>query len=75
MVRWSDLDLSDTIALRRRFFADRPRLHDAGGFGARHNCRCSWPARYRYGLPLLARLLPAVVNSYKLNVFTLGTPS
>lgn len=24
-VRWFDLDLPDTIALRRRFFADRPR--------------------------------------------------
>jgi hypothetical protein len=35
----------------------------------------SRPARYRYGIPLLARLLPAVVNSYKLNLFTLGTQS
>jgi hypothetical protein len=26
-----------------------------------------WPARYRYGMPLLAGLLPTVVNSYKLN--------
>jgi len=32
----------------------------------------SWPARYRYGLPLLARLLPAVVNSYKINLFRLA---
>jgi len=32
----------------------------------------SWPARYRYGLPLLARLVPGVVNSYKLNLFRLG---
>ena len=31
------------------------------------------PARYRYGLLLLARLLPAVVNSYKLNLFRLGS--
>jgi O-methyltransferase involved in polyketide biosynthesis len=31
----------------------------------------SWPARYRYGLPLLARLIPAVVNGYRLNLFQL----
>jgi hypothetical protein len=35
----------------------------------------SWPARYRYGMPLLARLLPAIVNSYKLNLFRFGTQS
>jgi hypothetical protein len=35
----------------------------------------SWPARYRYGMPLLARVLPAVVNSYKLNLFRFGTRS
>lgn len=33
----------------------------------------SWPARCRYGLPLLARLVPAVVNSYKFNLFRLGS--
>lgn len=174
MVRWFDLDLSDTIALRRRFFVDRPRctmlvgsvldtdwfdtvaaapgpylfvgeavfvylaeeqvrtvlsqlahrfegsvlaFDTAGAMMLRNQHRngsmhavaarmqwvcedpreleqCglkllqtrtfatpqpeiakSWPARYRYGLPLLARLLPAVVNSYKLNLFTLGTRS
>jgi O-methyltransferase involved in polyketide biosynthesis len=32
----------------------------------------TWPARYRYGMPLLARLLPFVVNNYKLNLFRLG---
>ncbi len=31
----------------------------------------SWPARYRYGIPLLL----SVVNSYKLNLFTLDTQS
>jgi O-methyltransferase involved in polyketide biosynthesis len=171
-VRWFDLDLPDTIALRRRFFADRPRrtmlagsvldtewfdtvaaspgpymfvceavlvylakeqvrtvlsqlahrfdgsvvaLDTAGAVMLRNQHRngsmhavaarmqwvcedpreleqwglklvqtCtfatpqpevgnSWPARYRYGMPLLARLLPAVVNSYKLNLFRLGT--
>lgn len=33
----------------------------------------SWPARYRYALLLLARLLPTVVNSYKVNLFRLGS--
>jgi O-methyltransferase involved in polyketide biosynthesis len=173
-VRWFDLDLSDTIALRRRFFADRPRctmlvgsvldtdwfdtvaaapgpylfvceavfvylaeqqvrtvlsqlahrfagsviaFDTAGAVMLRNQHRngsmhavaarmqwvcedpreleqCGlkllqtrtfatpqpeiakrWPGRYRYGMPLLARLLPAVVNSYRLNLFTLGTPS
>jgi O-methyltransferase involved in polyketide biosynthesis len=170
-VRWFDLDLPDTIALRRRFFADRPRCtmlagsvldtdwfdtvsaargpylfvceavfvylaeeqvrtvlsrlahwfagsviafdtagaamlrnqHRNGSMhavAARMQWVCEdplevepwgltllqtrtfatpqpevangWPARYRYGMPLLARLLP-VVNSYKLNLFRLGT--
>ncbi|WP_019973206.1 class I SAM-dependent methyltransferase [Mycobacterium sp. 141] len=29
----------------------------------------TWPARYRYGMQLMARLMPSVVNSYRLNVF------
>jgi O-methyltransferase involved in polyketide biosynthesis len=32
----------------------------------------SWPVRYRYGMPLLARMLPAVVNAYRFNLFRLG---
>jgi hypothetical protein len=32
----------------------------------------TWPMRYRYGLPLLARFVPAIVNSYKLNLFRLS---
>ncbi|BCK58827.1 class I SAM-dependent methyltransferase [Nocardia wallacei] len=31
----------------------------------------TWPWRYRFGMPLLARLLPPVVNSYKVNLFSL----
>ncbi|BBX33415.1 O-methyltransferase domain-containing protein [Mycolicibacterium mageritense DSM 44476 = CIP 104973] len=31
-----------------------------------------WPARYRYGLPALARIAGPAVNSYKLNLFRLG---
>lgn len=33
----------------------------------------NWPLRYRYGMPLLARLVPPMVNSYKLNLFRLGS--
>jgi hypothetical protein len=32
----------------------------------------SWPARYRYGMPLLSRILPTVVNGYRFNLFRLG---
>jgi O-methyltransferase involved in polyketide biosynthesis len=170
-IRWFDLDLPDTIALRRRFFADRPRCtmlagsvlntdwfdtvaaapgpylfvseavfvylagrqvrtvlsqlaqrfdgsliafdttgavmlrnqHRNGSMhavSARMQWACedpheieqwgpkllqtrtfatpqpevadTWPARYRYGMPLLARLVPAVVNSYRFNLFRLG---
>jgi O-methyltransferase involved in polyketide biosynthesis len=173
-VRWFDLDLADTIALRRRFFVDRPRctmlvgsvldtdwfdtvaaapgpylfvceavfvylaaeqvravlsqladrfagsmiaFDTAGAVMLRNQHRngsmhavdarmqwvcedpreveqcgltllqtCtfatpqpevanSWPARYRYGMSMLARLLPAVVNGYKLNLFMLDTQS
>lgn len=31
-----------------------------------------WPVRYRFGLPLLARILPGTVNSFKVNLFELG---
>lgn len=29
----------------------------------------AWPAHYRYGTRLMARVMPSVVNSYRLNVF------
>jgi O-methyltransferase involved in polyketide biosynthesis len=31
----------------------------------------TWPARYRYGMPLMARLVPPIVNAYKMNLFKL----
>lgn len=31
----------------------------------------TWPVRYRYGLPLVARLVPAMVKSYRMNLFRL----
>ncbi|MBU9763529.1 class I SAM-dependent methyltransferase [Mycobacterium sp. TNTM28] len=33
----------------------------------------TWPARYRHGLPLMARLVPSVIKGYKLNLFRLGS--
>lgn len=35
----------------------------------------TWPARYRYGMPLLARVLPFMVNSYRMNLFRLSPPN
>ncbi len=31
-----------------------------------------WPWRYRFGMPLLARVVPPLIGAYKLNLFTLG---
>ena len=33
----------------------------------------TWPPQRRYGMPLLARLAPPVVNTYKFNLFRLAT--
>lgn len=33
----------------------------------------TWPWQRRYGMPILARLVPAMVNTYKFNLFELGT--
>jgi len=33
----------------------------------------SWPPRRRYGMPMLARLVPSIVNTYKFNLFRLAT--
>ena len=51
-----------------------PKLLQTGTFATpQPEVANTWPARYRYGLLLLARLLPTVVNSYKLNLFRLGS--
>ena len=34
----------------------------------------TWPPQRRYGMPVLARLAPPIVNTYKFNLFTLATP-
>ncbi|GAA5064429.1 class I SAM-dependent methyltransferase [Nocardia callitridis] len=31
----------------------------------------NWPWRYKYGMPIMARLVPPVIKSYKLNLFDL----
>ncbi|WP_109562129.1 hypothetical protein [Mycolicibacter icosiumassiliensis] len=30
------------------------------------------PVRYRYGMPVLAKILPGLVNTYRFNLFRLG---
>lgn len=35
----------------------------------------TWPPQRRYGMPLLARLAPSMVNTYKFNLFRLPTKS
>jgi len=34
----------------------------------------SWPPQRRYGMPMLARLVPPIVNTYKFNLLRLATP-
>ncbi|MFJ3876673.1 class I SAM-dependent methyltransferase [Streptomyces sp. NPDC090077] len=34
----------------------------------------TWPRRHRHGMPLLARLLPPLVNAYRMNLFDLEAP-
>jgi O-methyltransferase involved in polyketide biosynthesis len=34
----------------------------------------TWPPQRRYGMPLLARLAPAMVNTYKFNLFRAASP-
>jgi len=34
----------------------------------------TWPPQRRYGMPVLARLLPSIVNTYKFNLFRLAPP-
>lgn len=49
------------------------RLLDSRTFAtAQPEVAKTWPARYRYGLPLMARVLPSMVNVYRLNLFRLN---
>ena len=69
------------VAARMQWGCDDPS--EVETWGPKLLCNCTfatpqpdvastWPMRYRYGLPLLARFVPAIVNSYKLNLFRLG---
>ncbi|MFB7941034.1 class I SAM-dependent methyltransferase [Streptomyces sp. NPDC127049] len=50
------------------------RLHESRTFATpQPDVARDWPWRHRYGMPLLARLAPPVVNSYRMNLFTLET--
>jgi O-methyltransferase involved in polyketide biosynthesis len=70
------------VAARMQWVCDDPRelerwgpeLLDTRTFATpQPDVASTWPARYRYGMPLLARLLPLIVNNYKLNLFRLAT--
>lgn len=48
------------------------RLRDSRTFAtAQPDVARTWPWRHRYGMPLLARLVPPAVNSYRMNLFAL----
>ncbi|MGW6536917.1 class I SAM-dependent methyltransferase [Streptomyces sp. NPDC055051] len=48
------------------------RLHESRTFATlQPDVGRGWPWRHRYGMSLLARLAPPVVNSYRMNLFTL----
>jgi O-methyltransferase involved in polyketide biosynthesis len=50
-----------------------PKLLQARTFATpQPDVATNWPARYRYRMPLLARLLPAVINGFRFNLFRLG---
>jgi hypothetical protein len=69
------------VAARMQWLCDDPRqlerwgpeLLDTRTFATRNQISPPPGPRYRYGMPLLARLLPFIVNSYKLNLFRLAT--
>ncbi|GAB3451405.1 hypothetical protein GCM10027570_27990 [Streptomonospora sediminis] len=50
------------------------RLLDSRTFATpRPETARTWPPRYRWGMPLLARMLPWAMNSCRLNLFALST--
>lgn len=66
------------LSARMRWTCDHPgelehwglRLLDSRTFATpQPELARTWPWRYRFGMPLLARLAPTVVNTYKLNLF------
>jgi O-methyltransferase involved in polyketide biosynthesis len=64
-------DTTGTVILRNQH-----RNGSMHAVSARMRWVCEDPHQVeQWGMPLLARLLPAIVNSYKLNLFRLGTQS
>lgn len=69
------------LSARMRWVCDDPRelepcglsLLDSRTFASpQPELARDWPLRYRIGMPLLARLLPRIINTYKLNLFAVG---
>jgi O-methyltransferase involved in polyketide biosynthesis len=67
------------VSARMRWTCDDPRrlaawglrLLDSRTFATpQPELARTWPWRYRRGMPLLARVVPRIVNSYRLNLFT-----
>jgi O-methyltransferase involved in polyketide biosynthesis len=68
------------VAARMQWICEEPRLIEGWGHQLleirtfatpQADVAADWPLRYRYGIPLLARIMPTIVNSYKLNLFRL----
>lgn len=69
------------ISARMQWVCDDPRQLESWGlellesrtFGSpQPEVARTWPARYRYGTRLMARLVPPILNAYKLNLFKLN---
>ncbi|KLO29073.1 methyltransferase [Mycolicibacter heraklionensis] len=72
------------LTARMKWVCDDPRELDTWGMELldsrtlatpQPELATSLPARYRYGLPALARIAPGIVNAYRFNLFRLGNPS
>jgi O-methyltransferase involved in polyketide biosynthesis len=71
------------VSARMQWICDNPR--DIEGWGLdlldtrtlatpQPEIAKTWPPQRRYGMPMLARLAPQIVNTYKFNLFRLATP-
>ncbi|MFD4577015.1 class I SAM-dependent methyltransferase [Streptomyces sp. NPDC058417] len=69
-----------TVDARMTWTCDDPKALEGWGLTLRESrtfatpqpdVARTWPWRHRYGMPVLARLVPPAVNSYRMNLFTL----